>query len=768
VNRPAVVGQSIPRLEDERFLTGTGQFTADIDLPGQAFAVVVRSPHAHALIRSIDAAEAFAMDGVLGVFTAADLRERGIQHISSATENDTNADGSAVPEKPQYPLATDRVRYVGEPVALIVAETAAAAEEAAEQVYVDYEELAAVTDGYQALEPGAPALWPEHGSNLSCRWGGEEGAEVAEALSTAAHVIDLEADIPRRIISFMEPRGCLAQYDGPADRLTLHVGCQSASGLRTGLAGILGVVEDSLRVVVPDVGGSFGARGHVYPEFVLTAFAARQIGRPVKWVAGRGESFLSDSQARAQTIKAKLALDAEGHFLALDLATTWSHGAYLGPRALWVLTTWMKPMICGPYAIPLAGFRLDAVATNTAPIASYRGVARSEPGYVIERLIDKAAQELGINPVDLRRRNIIPRNAMPWRSAAGAMYAPAELESSLDKALAAADWTGFPTRRADSEARGWLRGIGVGFFIMNAGGVPNEWAEIHVQGDGAVIIHTGTQDTGMSHETTLAQVAADRLGVDPELVRVIDGDTDRIAFSGGAHGSRCMRIGGGAVVQSAEAVIEQGKLAAADLLEAANADIVFEGAEFVIRGTDRRIGLFDVAKSVETDGHPLLAAGMFEVSDMSYPSGCHICEVEIDPGTGGVSVRRFTSVVDPGVAVNPMVVEGQIHGGVAQSIGEALMEHVVYDPETGQLLSGNFPDFAIPKADDLPAFTVLLNPQASTDNPLGVKGVGEAGCIGVTAAAVNAVVDALAPHGVRHIDMPVTSQRIWSALNDTS
>ncbi len=762
---PTLIGQSFPRLEDERFLTGAGQYSADINLAGQVHAFVLRSPHAHASVRSIDTADAAAMAGVLGVYTAADLQQRSIGHIPSATEDVTNADGSSVPEKPQYPLALDRVRYVGDPVVFVVAETPVLAEEAAELIFVDYEELAAVTDGRQALDSEAPVLWPEHGSNLSCRWAAGQSAEVAEAMTTAEHVVELELDHPRRIISFMEPRACLAEFDEASDRLTLHLGCQSASSLQTDLATVLGVKKETLRIVVPDVGGSFGARGLLYPEFVLAAFAARELARPVKWTAGRAESFLSDSQARAQRIKASLAVDADGRFLALDLATTWCHGGYLAPRALWVLTTWMKPMLCGPYAIPAVDFKLDAVATNTAPVVSYRGVARAEPSYAIERLADAAAKKLDMDPGELRRRNLIPRDAMPWRSAAGALYAPADLLDSFDKALAAASWQEFPERRAESEAQGLLRGIGIGAFIMNAGGTPNEWAEVHIQGDGGVVLHTGTQDTGMGHETTLAQVAADRLGIDPGIIRVVDGDTDLIAFSGGAHGSRCMRIGGGAVVRGADAVIEMGRLAAADLLEAAYADIDFEGGEYLIRGTDRRLGLFEVAASLEADGNPLRADEMFEVSDLSYPSGCHVCEVEIDPGTAGVSVKSFVTVVDPGTVVNPMVVEGQIHGGVCQSIGEALMEHVVYDQESGQLLSGNYTDFAISRADDMPDFIVQLNPLPGTDNPLGVKGVGEAGCIGTSAAVVNAVLDALRGHGVAHIDMPVTSERIWRALS---
>ncbi len=765
---PSYVGQPLPRLEDERFITGRAHYTADLDLPDQAHAVVLRSPHAHAEIAGIELAAARRAPGVLGVYAAADLQAAGIGPIPSLTRTPpfafTNADGSELPDASQFPLATDRVRYVGEPVALIVAETLAAARDAAELVEVDYQVLPAAVDLEAALAEGAPRLWPELSSNRSLHWQAGDPAAVAECLEAAARVVELEVEFPRQIVAFMEPRAALASFDPAEARYTLRAGCQSGHAIRGVLAGIMGVDAPALRVIVPDVGGGFGARNMVYPEFVLTLFAAKALGRPVKWVAERSESFIADAQARSQRLRGTLGLDADGRFVAIRVAATWRHGGYLASRSAFVLMHWMAPMICGPYRIPVHHFTLDGVFTNTTPISAYRGIARAELTYLLERLVDAAARATGIDRIELRRRNLIAPEEMPWRSPTGAVYPRAEFARNLDIGLEAIDWGGFPKRRAEAAARGLRRGIGVSVYIENAGGAPSEFAKVRVGGDRRVQLHVGTQDFGMGHATVFAQVAADALGVEPQAIEVVDGDTDLIEAGFGAHGSRCARIGGGAVLQGAEAVVEQGKALAAELLEAAAADVAFADGQYTIRGTDRRIGLFEVARAAEARGAPLLAAETYETQGPSYPNGCQLAEVEVDPATGKVTLIRHVMVADPGRMLNPLIVEGQLHGGIAQGLGQALLERVVHDPASGQLLSGSFMDFALPRADDLPMLTTRFNALVADDNPLGVKGTGEGPTTGSPPAVVNAVLDALAADGVTALDMPLTPERVWRAL----
>jgi aerobic carbon-monoxide dehydrogenase large subunit len=624
--------------------------------------------------------------------------------------------------------------------------------------------LPAVTEVDAALADGAALLWPELPSNRSFRWQAGDRKAVSGCLRAAAHVIELEVEFPRAIVAFMEPRAAIGSYDPTTCRYTLRAGCQSAHQLRTVLAQVLGVTDDALRVIVPEVGGGFGARNIAYPEFVLVLFAAQALGRPVKWVAERNESFVADAQARSQRLRGTLALDGDGRFLTLQVASTWRHGGYFTTRSVFVLVHWMAPMVCGPYRIPVHHFELEGVFTNTTPIAAYRGVARAELAYLLERLVDTAARQSGIDRIELRRRNLLAPDEMPYRSAAGAVYPPAQFERNLDLGLEAIDWGGFPARRAEARACGKLRGIGLSTYIENAGGAPSEFARVQVDGAGAVLVHVGTQDFGMGHETVFAQVLADVLGVDPAAVRVVDGDTDAIEIGFGGHGSRCARIGGGAVLQGGRAVIERGRPLAADLLEAAAADVEFRDGAYVISGTDRCIGLFEVARAAEDRGSPLIASATFETPGMSYPNGCQLCEVEVDPDTGKVTVERYVMVADPGRVLNPLIVEGQLHGGIAQGIGQALLERVVLDPDSGQLLSGSFMDFALPRADDLPGFTTVCNPFPGADNPLGVKGIGEGPTTGSPPAVVNAVLDALGERGVSAIDMPLTPERVWRAL----
>ena len=766
------IGQPLPRFEDRRFVTGEGRYTDDLGASGPAHAVIVRSPHAHAHVDAVDTGAARAASGVLAVYTGADLMAAGLKPIPSFTRTPPyqilNADGSEMPEASQFPLATDRVRYVGEPVAAVVAETAEQARDGAELVAVSYTPLAAVTDIASARAQDAPKLWTDVADNRSCHLRDGDEAAVEDALREVAHVAEIEVDYSRVVVAFMEPRGVLAAYDETEGRYVLTAGCQSAHRLRDVLAMVFDVAEERVRVVVPDVGGGFGARGNVYPEYVCALHAARALGRQVRWQATRSEAFLSDSQARSQSLRATLGLDHDGRITALRVSATWWHGGYLAPRAIFVLGHWMGPMICGAYQVPTHHFAFEGVFTNTAPIGAYRGVARSEAIYVVERLMDEAARQSGIDRVELRRRNLIAAADMPHTTSTGQTYGRADFARSLDMGLDAIAWDGFAERRAEAAGRGRLRGIGLAPFVLSAGGVPDEYAEVEADGAGGVTVRAGTQDFGMGHETAFAQVLADALGVAPDRVTLVQGDTDLIPAGAGGQGSRCMRIGGTAIAMAADAVIEQGRARAEDLLEAGAADIAFEAPRFVVRGTDRSVDLSEVARHAEEQGTPLRASWTFATEAPSFPSGCHLCEVEVDPETGQVRVERFVCVVDPGRVINPLIVEGQVHGGVAQGIGEAALEHVVYDRASGQLVNGSFMDYAMPRADDLPAIDALFDATPGEDNPLGVKGVGEAGTVGAPAAVVNAALDALAQRGVTAIDMPLTPERVWRALLEAS
>ena len=764
------VGQPLPRFEDRRFVTGEGRYTDDLAAPGAVHAVMVRSPHAHAHVDAVDADAARAAPGVLGVYTGADLKAAGLKPIPSFTRTPPfqvfNADGSEMPEASQFPLATDRVRYVGEPVAAVVAETVQQALSAAELVDVSYRPIDAVIDIASALAEDAPSLWPELAGNRSCHLQDGDPGAIDDALAGAAHVVELEVDYPRVIIAFMEPRGVLASFDETQERYTLTAGCQSAHRLRDVLAMVFDVADEKVRVVVPDVGGGFGARSNVYPEYVCALFAARALGRQVRWQASRSEAFLSDSQARSQHLRATLGLDQDGRITALRVAATWWHGGYLAPRAIYVLANWMGPMICGTYRVPRHHFSFEGVFTNTAPIGAYRGVARSEAIYATERLMDQAARQIGMDRVAFRRRNMIAPDETAGATSTGQVYGPVDFVRSLDIGLEAVGWDGFAERRAEAEGRGRLRGIGIAPFVLSAGGVPDEYAEVHADGAGGITVRAGTQDFGMGHETVFAQVLADAFGVAPERVSLVQGDTDLVPTGAGGQGSRCMRIGGAAIAMAADAAIEKGRALAEDLLEADMADIAFDAPRFVVRGTDRSVDLQDVAKHAEDRGRPLSADWTFKTEVPSFPSGCHLCEIEVDPDTGSLSVLQFVCVVDPGRVINPLIAEGQVHGGVAQGIGEAALECVVYDRSSGQLSSGSFMDYAMPRADDLPDITALFNATPGEDNPLGVKGIGEAGTVGAPAAVVNAALDALAQRGVTAIDMPLTPERVWRALSD--
>ncbi len=766
------IGAPAPRVEDRAFLTGAGRFTADLSLPGQAHAAVVRSPHAHAVLGEIDPAGALALPGVLAVYTAADLRAAGVRALPTGAgeplpEGDVRR---AIADAPQYPLAGDRVRFAGEAVAFVVAETEAAAVEAAELVAVDYDPLPALGTIDDALADSAAAIWEGAPGNRSFAWAAGDAAATEAAFAAAHRIVAQDIAFTRSTIAFMEPRGALADFaDG---RFTLYAGSQSGHVLRAIIADCLGIGREDLRAIVPETGGGFGARNLVYPEFVVALFAARALGRPVRWIASRSEAFLTDTQARSQNLHARMALDAEGRIAAIELKADWWHGAYWVNRAPHVIVTWMAPMICGPYRIPAYRFEIGGVFTNTAPIAAYRGIARAEATLALERLIDRAARETGIDRAELRRRNLIPLADMPWESPTGARYQRNDFFGSLDAGLARIGWDGFAERRAASAARGLRRGRAVTTYIENAGGALVEYADLRVEApepesgpeDGRVRALVGSQDCGMGHATVFGQILAGLLGVPQDRIVVEDGDTDRIPQGGGSHGSRTMRIGGGAVYNGALSLIEAARPAAADLLEAAAADIGFSGGAYRVRGTDRAVSLFAVAAEAERRGAPLRIEERFEAPGMSYPSGCHLCEVEVDPETGRVRIDRYVVVSDPGAVINPLLAAGQLHGGVAMGVGQALTENTVYEAGTGQLLSGSFMDFCLPRADDMPPVDTVFNPVEGDDNPLGVKGIGEGPTAASPPTVINAVLDALAGDGVTALDMPLTPHAVWRAL----
>jgi carbon-monoxide dehydrogenase large subunit len=762
------IGAPVRRREDHRFLTGESCFTDDIALAGALHAVVVRSPHAHARIEGIDIAAARAAPGVHLVLTAADVRDEILQPIPSFSQTPPfdvrGRDGKLAPDASQYPLASAKVRYAGEPVAFVVAETLAEARDAAELVEIDYQPLLAAIDFAAVLEPDAPRVWDELASNVSFDWEKGNAAAVAEAMGSAAHVTRRELVNNRVVVSFMEPRAALAEFDAVSGRLTLHVGCQTAHGMQAVLAGMLGLDAADLRVVVPDTGGGFGARGLVYPEYALVLVAARRLGRPVRWTAERGESFLSDAQARDHILRGELALDGEGRFTALRVSIDWRHGAYLASRNVWVMVRFLPPTLGGVYRIPHAYIEMKGLFSNTTPQAAYRGIGRMEATYLIESLVDAAARETGIDRVELRRRNLVGPDSMPWTAPGGAVYTSGEFGPNLESALELADWPGFAARRADSDDRGLLRGIGLAMYVENDGGVPQEYAEVAAAADGTVTVSVGTQDFGMGHETMYAQVLADELGIPFGSVRVVFGDTDKVARGAGSHGSRSARIGGGATVMGAAKMIERGKELAAEMLEAAAADLEYSGGRFTIAGTDRSLGLAEVAGFAEGRGERLAASADFVTENEAHSNGCHVCEVTIDPDDGAVRIERYALVADVGRVLNPLIVHGQLHGGAVQGIGQALMERVVYDGASGQPLSGSYMDYALPRADELPNLAVALNEVIEVDNPLGVKGAGEGATTAAPAAVMNAIRDALGRAGVEHFDMPATPNRIWRAL----
>ena len=768
MNDDARIGAPRKRKEDPRFLTGASCFTDDIELAGQLHAVVVRSPHAHARIRAVDTAAARSAPGVRLVLAAVDVEGEVARPIPSYSRTPPfdirGPDGAMAPDADQFPLARETARYAGEPVVFVVADTPGQAHDAAALVRVDYEPRPAAIGFEQALAVDAPRVWDDRPGNVSFEWEGGDTGAVEAAFARAAHVTRVEVVNNRIAPVFMEPRSAVAEYDPGTSRWTLRVGCQSAHGMRAVLVHVMGIGAERLRVIVPDTGGGFGARGGVYPEYPLLLVAARRLGRPVKWTAERTEAFLADHQARDHVLRGELALDGDGRFTAMRARVDWRHGAYLTSRNVWVMVHYLPPTLGGPYRIPCGHAAIRGVFSHTTPLAAFRGIGRLEANYLTESLIEAAARETGIDRIELRRRNLVGPGEFPWTTPGGAVVTSGEFRRNLDRALELADWTGFPARRAASQARGELRGFGVAAYVENDGSTPTEFAEVQATGDGRVIVCAGTQDFGMGHTTVFSQVAAETLGVPFDCIEVVFGDTDRVIRGAGSHGSRSARVGGGAVVASARKVVEEGRPLAARMLEAAAADVTYAAGRFTVAGTDRGVGLFEVAAFAEKTNGRLAAEADFATAGDVHANGWHACEVTVDPDDGTVRLERHAIVADVGRAINPLIVHGQMHGGAAQGVGQALMEHVVFEADSGQPVSASFMDYAIPRADDLPLLAVELNEVAEPDNPLGVKGAGENATTGAPAAVMNAVRDALQSAGAGGVDMPATREQVWRAL----
>ena len=760
------IGRRVARKEDHRFLTGRGRFTDDLADPGAAWALMVRSPHPHARILDVDVSEAGAMNGVLAVLTGRDV-EGEITPVPTLARTPPfarlNRDGSPMPDPCQPALASTKARYAGEPVAVVVAETEAAAHDAAEAVAVDYEPLPVVITYEQARAPDTP-VWDDIPGNVTLdREHGDREATDA-AFATAAHVVELTLANNRVTPVFLEPRAAIASYDAGIGAWTLTLGCQTAHGMRAILAGMLGIEPERLHVIVPDMGGGFGARGTPYPEFALILAAAQRTGRTVRWTATRAESFLSDAQSRDHLLHGALAIDAQGRFTAIRAFIEWRHGAYLSPRGFATMTDYLIPTIGGPYRIPAGYIEMRGYLSNTTPQAAYRGIGRVESSYLTESLVDAAAAAIGIDRTELRRRNLVAPHEMPWTAPGGYVYHGGDFRANLDRAVDAIDMAGFADRRAESAERGRLRGIAAAPYVENDGGAPADYAKVEAHADGTVTVFAGTQSFGMGHETMYAQIAADRLGIDFDAVRFVNGDTVRVREGFGSHGSRSARIGGTACVMGADEMVERGRSLAGEMLEAASTDIGYDAGVFTVEGANRSVTLAEVAEFAADRGEALSGERLFVTERGSLGNGAAACEVEIDPETGAVAILRYVIVCDTGRTINPMLAEGQLHGGAAQGIGQAALEQIVHDPESGQTLTGSFMDYAIPRAGDLPALEVVLTEVAETDNPLGVKGIGEGATTGAPAALMGAVRDALSALGTTAIDMPVTPENIWRAV----
>jgi len=773
------IGQPVRRQEDGRLLTGRGRFSDDWSLENQAYMAVVRSPHAHARIRSVDTSDAENLPGVMAIFTGQDCIADELSPIPHSPEPSTKYDmklhgpgGSDVFIGNHMLLPVDKARYVGEGLAVVVAETLAQAQEGADAVFIDFDPLPSVTDTKLSAEVGAPVIWDEVPDNIPVETFFGDKEQTDAAFDAAAHVVEMEFHIDRVTGVPMEPRAALGDYDADTGRYTIYAGSGGSVRQKREMAEVLGEEAYSVRVVSKDVGGNFGTRNRLYVEFPLVGWASKKVGRPVKFTCQRSESFLTDYQGRDLVTKVSLALNGEGRFLAMradNLSNVGSRMVSLSPLSKG------SGLITGSYDIPTAHLRSRAVFSNTAPTNAYRSSGRPEVTFAIERLVETAARELGIDPIEIRRQNLIPAEKMPYPNAVGMIYDSGEYEKCMDMAMELADWDGFSARRSEAEARGKLLGRGFANYVESSIGTPREQAEIHVNSDGHINLVIGTQPSGQGHETSFAQVAAEWLGVPVHCISVIVGDTDVVKVGGGSHSGRSMRMAGTVIVKAADELIDKGKKLAAHVLEAAETDIEFKNGRFGIGGTDRQIDLFQLAGALENHENlpEELGGGLSVIEDNMmetpvFPNGCHICEIEIDPQTGAFEITRYTTVDDVGRAINPLIVDGQTHGGIVQGAGEALGELCAMDTETGQPLAGSFMDYHMPRADEYPSFSTALNEVPSPTNPLGVKAGGEGGTTPALAVLVNGFVDALRPCGVRDIKMPVTPLKIWELIQANS
>jgi carbon-monoxide dehydrogenase large subunit len=749
---------------------GEGCYADDFNRPGQIYAVIVRSREAHGILRAISTDAAKAMPGVLGIYTAADLSAYGPLKCNMPLKS---RDGSPIRYTPRPALAGDKVRYVGDPVVCVVAETVAQAKDAAEAVAIDIDPLPVVLTPSDAVKAGAPLVFDAVPNNIALDYHYGDAAKVAEAFAKAKHVTRLETSNQRMVVNAMEPRAAIGEYDTASDKWTLYSTSQGVHGMKTSLMDILSAPADKVRVVTGQVGGSFGMKASVYPEYICILHAARVLGCPVKWTDERSGSFLSDHHGRAQDMVMEMAFDENAHILAIRLTGYGNMGGYLAQFGPLLPTGNQVKNIASIYRTPLIEVATKCVFTNTNFVSAYRGAGRPEGNYYIERTLDLAASELGIDRIDLRKRNMIRKSDLPFKAASDMTYDCGDFLGVLKQALDAADYAGFNKRRRETRNRGLLRGFGIGCYLEVTAAPGKELGAIHFEADGTVTIITGTLDFGMGHATTYAQILTDLLGVPFDRIRMIEGDSDRMAFGGGSGGSRSVMFVGAALTESAAIVIDRGKQIASHVLEASASDIEFTAGRFVISGTDRSIGLIELASRLRDglklpDGVPSSLNIDHIVKDpvpSAFPNGCHIAEVEVDPETGAVQVVRYSAVNDLGTIVNPLLVEGQIQGGVVQGLGQVLLENAVYDSD-GQLVTGSFMDYAMPRAHDTPMINVLSHPVPTKSNPLGAKGCGEAGTSGGLPSVANAVVDALSEFGIKHLEMPMTPARIWQTIQD--
>ncbi|SHK41831.1 carbon-monoxide dehydrogenase large subunit [Roseomonas rosea] len=777
------IGASVRRREDRRFLTGRGRYVADLERPGMLHAFFLRSPHAHARLLALDLAPALAMPGVVAAFGGAALQADGVLTIPTGWKV-TGTDGRPMAEPLHPPLVLDRARHVGEPVAVVIARDARQARDAAERLDPEWEVLSAVTDSAAALAPGAPALFDDVPGNLCCDWSLGDTATVEAAFARAQHVTRLSLTNNRLVPHPMEPRAALAEHDPGTGQTILHTTSQNPHTIRSTLANsVLRIPESLLRVVSPDVGGGFGTKIFLYPEETVLTWAARRLGASIRWVGDRSEAFLTDVQGRDHRTEAELALDAEGRFIGLRVDTLANLGAYLSGAGAGIPTYYYAPLLAGVYRTPAIHCRVRLAFTNTVQVDAYRGAGRPEATYVLERLVDQAARETGRDRVALRRLNFIRPGDFPYRTPVGLEYDVGDHGACLDAALAASGFAGFEERRREAAARGKLRGLGVSTYVEIAGATPSrvagqqgarggraESAQLRVHPGGDVTVFSGAHSHGQGHETVFAQIVSERLGVPIDRVQVVQGDTAQVPFGRGTAASRSLVVGGSAILRAVEKVVTKGRQIAAHLMEASEADLVLQDGHFAVAGTDRVISFQEVARAAYTlhDYPTGLEPGLdetafYEPENWTFPGGCHIAEVEIDPEVGEVGLVAVTAADDVGNVINPLIVDGQIHGGLAQGMGQALLEELPYDG-TGQPLAASLQDYCLPRAGDLPSYTVVMCPTPSPGNAFGAKGCAEVGSVGLPPAIINAVLDALGPLGVTDIDMPVTPQKVWKAI----